>query len=64
MSLVGQLVRVDKSPVRLALGGRYYAEAPPPRRSRLRLGFVITPLFPTTKTASHPVSNASSKSAD
>jgi hypothetical protein len=44
--MVSQLIRIGKLPVSVAIGARYYAEAP-------RFGpswgmrFVITPLFPT-----------------
>jgi hypothetical protein len=60
---VGQILRVGKLPISLAVGARYYAEA-------LRAGpdyglrSLITPTLTTTKTASHPVSNASGKLVD
>jgi hypothetical protein len=61
--MVRQFLRVGKLPVSLAVGARYYAEAP---RTGPDWGLrsVITPLFTTTNTALHPVSNASSKSVD
>jgi hypothetical protein len=60
---VGQILRVGKLPISLAVGARYYAEA-------LRAGpdyglrSLITPTLTTTKTASHPVSNANGKLVD
>jgi hypothetical protein len=60
---VGQILRVGKLPISLAVGARYYAEA-------LRAGpdyglrSLITPTLTTTKTASRPVSNANGKLVD
>ena len=60
---VSQILRVGKLPISLAVGARYYAEA-------LHAGpdcglrSVMTPILTTTKTASHPVSNANGKLVD
>jgi hypothetical protein len=45
---VSQLIKVGKLPVSLALGFKYYAEAPSPGPD-WGLRFVVTPLFPTGK---------------
>jgi hypothetical protein len=46
--MVSQLVRVGKLPVSLAVGARYYAEAPKTGPD-WGLRFVVTPLFPANK---------------
>jgi hypothetical protein len=51
--MVSQLIRIGGLPLSLAVGARYYAEAP---RSGPDWGlrFVVTPLFPTSKAAPVP----------
>jgi hypothetical protein len=61
--MVSQLIRVGKLPVSLAVGARYYAEAPRTGPD-WELRFVVTPLFPTAKAPSRPVSKADGKSTE
>jgi hypothetical protein len=60
---LSQILRVGKLPISFSVGARYYAQ---PLRAGPDCGLrsLINPIFTTTKTASHPVSNANGTLVD